>query len=321
MADMALIKVTVAPFESHEHRLWDQFLERSANGTFYHDLAFSQLYAWKVERIVNLAFREENRVVALLTAGIAVANGRWELHSPFSASFGGLAVDLHLSLREALAIVRELEGWAKGEGIQQIVLQQPPMIYAECLDETLEFALRYAGFEQIGTELSYYLNSLEGIESGVLRNARKAEVAGCHFGETDDCGGVWDFLAEVKAAHDHPFDIRREDLLRLHDAFPGRIRCFEVVRGQARVAAILAYELNRHVLLGFHWAQRVDAQQYRPTDLLILETARWAFARGLRAFDLGTTTLSGEPAWGVTQFKEKFRPPGVLRRRFAKMCA
>jgi GNAT acetyltransferase-like protein len=317
---MALVepKVTVAPLLADERETWAAFLRTSSNATFYHDLAFGEVHASRVDRIVNLVFRDEDRVLALLPAGLAMTPAGLELRSPFSASFAGFALGPRLSLRHALAIVSELLAWASRAGVRRIVLQQPPAIYARHLDETIEFALRHAGFEQIATEVTYYLDSVDGVDETVRRNARHARAAGCRFAETDDLDGVWQFLSAEKDERGHPFDIGRESLLALRGALPDRVRCFEVVGEGGRAAALLAYALNARVVLGFHWAQRAEAQQHRPTDLLLLDAIGWALAAGFGIFDLGTTTLGGEPAWGVTRFKEKFRPLAALRRRFAK---
>lgn len=301
-----------------EEGLWRDVLARSANGTFYQDPAFSALYARKVDRVVNLLFREDGRPIALLTAGVTKDAEGARLRSPFSASFGGLVVAEHLSLRQALGVLEHLERWARAEGITQVVLQQPPAIYWRSLDENLEFALRHSGYAQVATELTYYLDGLGRIDPVVSRNARKATAAGCRFTETEDLASVWAFLAEVKSLRGHPFDLDRDDLLRIAAAFPGRVAGLEVRRDGELLAAMLAYLLNERTTLAFHWAQRPDAQRYRPSDLLVLEAARWAFARGARTFDLGTVTLAGEPAWGVVRFKQKFRPFGALRRRFAR---
>jgi hypothetical protein len=318
---VAPAEVAVTPLGADERATWADFLDASANGTFYSHVDFSAIHAWKVERVVDLVFREGDRVVALLTAGLARTAAGLELRSPFSASFGGLVVPPRLSLRLALGVVAELGRWAGQEGVGRIALQHPPAFYAARLDESLEFALRHAGFEQVGTELTYYLDTLADVDDTVVRNARRAAAHGARFAEADDVGGVWEFLAAEKAGRGHPFDVRRDDLLQVARTFPGRVRVFEVVQDGRRVAALLAYALTARVVLGFHWAQREEAQASRPTDLLILEAARWALGQGFRAFDLGTTTLGGEPAWGVTRFKEKFRPRGALRRRFARASA
>ncbi|HWQ28242.1 MAG TPA: GNAT family N-acetyltransferase [Dehalococcoidia bacterium] len=321
IVDSPARQMTVTPMRPGEEAAWRDALERSVNGTFYHDPAFSAVHAWKAAQVVNLIFREAGRVIALLTAGVVDDGGGPVLRSPFSASFGGPVLVERLSLRQAIAVVSALEAWARAEGLAQIVLQPPPAIYWRDLDESLEFALRYAGYTVAGTELTYYLGGLGGLHPVVLRNARKATAAGCRVVPTADLDRVWEFLAGVKALRGHPFDLRREDTVRLGEAFPGRVVGFEVRHAGETVAAMLAYLLNERTTLAFHWAQRPEAQHYRPSDLLVLEAARWAFARGARTFDLGTVTLAGQPVWGVARFKEKFRPFAALRRRYAKAIA
>jgi hypothetical protein len=320
IVDSPARQMTVTPMRPGEEAAWRDALERSVNGTFYHDPAFSAVHAWKAAQVVNLIFREAGRVIALLTAGVVDDGVGPVLRSPFSASFGGPVLVERLSLRQAIAVVSALDAWARAEGLARIVLQPPPAIYWRDVDESLEFTLRHAGYTLAGTELTYYLGGLDRLDPVVLRNARKASAAGCSVVQTADLGRVWEFLASVKALRGHPFDLRREDITRLAEAFPGRVVGFEVRRAGETAAAMLAYVLNRYATLGLHWAQRPEAQHLRPTDLLVLEAARWAFARGARAFDLGTTTLDGEPEWGVTRFKEKFRPLGALRRRFVRTC-
>ena len=316
----APVKVIVAPLTPGEEPRWRAFLDESAQGTFYHDPAFSAIYAAKARRVVNLVFKEENDPVAVLTGAVVDAEHGPELRSPFSSSFGGFALRGRLTLRQLVSVVSELEAWARQEGVLRVVLQHPPAPYDETLDESLELALRHGGFEPAGAELTYYLTALD-VDPVVRRNLRRAAAAGCEFRETDDVTGVWEFLAAEKAERGQPFDLRRDDLVRLRTTFPGRVHTFEVVQGGVRVAALLAYALSRRAVLGFHWAQRAEAQASRPTDLLIHESARWVFEHGFQVYDLGTVTLGGLPVWGVTQFKEKFRPRGALRRRFSRRCA
>ena len=310
--------VSVRPLEEAERDVWRSFVGSSQQGTFYHDPAFFEVYRRKVEAPANLIFRIDGRIVAILPAGIVknAESGR-ELRSPFSASFAGFLTPASLGLGETMAVVEATVRWARDNGVQRIVIQQPPGIYGDSVDDTIEFALRHSGFEQLGTELSYFITPSMPSSSVVARNVRKAEANGCRF-EPIGLEDVWQFISAIKAERGQPFDIQQNDLLAIGAAFPGCVPAFGVFHGDALVAAFVGYLLNPRVLLGFHWAQRAEAQQLRPSDYLIHRAARWAFDAGARVVDLGTTTIGAEPVWGVTHFKEKFLPSGAMRRRFVK---
>jgi hypothetical protein len=297
---------------------WVGFLESAANATFYHGAPFNNLYARKTKSIAYLLFRQHERPIAALAGGVIDAAGHLELRSPFSASFGGFVLGQPIGLGQVLGIVKALEHWCRKGRIERITIQNAPLVYWQVPDETCEFGLRMSGFESVSDELCYYLCAETPFDAVVARNARKAVQAGCEFLETDDCLGVWEFLAAAKAVRGHSFDFSSGDLLALRDALGTNVRCFEVRRAGQRIAAAIVYQLNQRIALGFHWGQSQQAQEFRPTDLLIKAIAEWAFERGLSALDLGTVTIGGRPVEGVARFKEKFRPKGMIRRRFSK---
>lgn len=309
--------VSVREAAADEAAAWSAFVQRSANGTCFHELTFSDLHRHKAGGVRHVWIRSGERAVATITAGeVETPEGR-ELRSPFSAAFGGFALASGISLRTAIDAVGAFRRWAAAAGYSRIVLQQPPVIYGAGVDEMLDFALRHEGFEIDGVELCLYLETLDRADAALLRNVRRAREAGCTFQPAADLDALWTLLAEVKAERQQPFSLVREDLLNVARVMPGVARGFEVLLAGRRVAALIAYEANSRVTLGLQWGHVSDAQQARPADLLLHETAAAVIASG-RRFDLGTTTLSGVPSWGVTQFKEKFGPAAVERRRWVR---
>ncbi|MCL4491201.1 MAG: GNAT family N-acetyltransferase [Nitrospirae bacterium] len=313
MSDIKLL-----PLRESDEGLYNDFVEQSINGTFYHNLSFIKLYGCKAKRTITVVFKKRDKIMSVLAGGIIENNGSLTFSSPFSASFTGFCYSKEVKLRDAFDIIALLETHLKSNGISEVTLQHPPIIYCNSLDERFDFALNYSGFK-IGTaDLTFYIESLSAISSSVLRNVKKAEASGLLFRETEECERVWNFLRQQKSKKGVYFSISLNELKSLKDIFKEKVRFFGVYKGGELLSAMILYCLNRNTALGFTWAQCEEYQILRPTDYLIYNVSRVVFAEGYRFFDLGTGTIGGEPVWGVTRFKENYSPGSAMRKKYIK---
>lgn len=313
-----MIHITVLDGKQLHQREEANFIEGSINGTFYHNTQFLEFYADKVKKTVALHFMKKDKIVALLPGGIAEDNGSLVFLSPFSASFSGLCYSEDLKTNEAIEIIKILEGYLKERKISKVVIQNPPIIYFNNVDERFDYALNLCGFTEENAGLTFYLETLANVSSSVARNIKKAERHGLIFRETDDFSSVWDFLYQSKIGKGFYLSVSLADLLSLNSMLQGKIKLFGVYSEDTLLSALVLYCLNRRVALGFTWAQDDRYQEMRPTDYLIYNTARVVFSEGYKYFDLGTGTLNGEPVWGVIRFKENYRPYTAMRKRYSK---
>lgn len=314
-------EIEVYRLKPNEHAIWRGLLSQCTNSIFYQSEEFIGYYSYKTSAVHKLIFYKKGKAIALLPAGIIDTQGELELRAPFSASFGGISHINNLKLKDALGIVSALEGFCKHEAISYISIQQPPIIYYKEPSEIVDFALMYCGFTMQSYDLTCYLSTLKNSAPSVLRNVQKALRNELICEESFGIGQAWEFINEQKKMKGLPLSITKEEGKDLYNLFPEHIKCFVVrLRGKL-VGAIIVYLLNEQAALGFAWAQDEQYQDLRPTDLMLYSVVEKMHATGFKYFDMGTITLSGEPAWGVTRFKENFRPSCVLRKRFIKNIA
>lgn len=298
---------------------WNRTLEGSAHGTFYQSWEFLSASGHKARELVMLLFRKEKAFIGGFAGELIEGPGGAELRAPFAASFGAFFHRPEVSLPDLHGMIECAENHAWSHGIRKITVTQPPAVYTSPVDERTEFALRRSGYRPEMTELTLYLTSLDDCSSALRRNVRKASREDLSLAETEDALETGRFVKEQKERRGLPLSVGPEELARLREALGGRVRLFLARGSDGRTAAALvAYQLTERAYLGFNWAHDEAYESARPADFILYKAAERLFHEGARVFDLGTTTRSGEPDWGITRFKEKFGARGALRTRYVK---
>jgi hypothetical protein len=301
---------------------WDDFVRSSVYPHFYNELGFVNFYSYKTKGVCPIIFRNDNKVTCVFPGGLIDNQGVLELRSPFSASFGGFSHRADRRLEDLYSCMELLLDFCKRKSVGRVVIQQPPVIYATSPDEVWEHLFDAFGFRMAQAELSYYVelrkDFLEGISASARRTAHKASRSEMVFEEVDDVGRTFDFIARSRDSREIPLSMKKEEILGLAERFRTRLRCYRIALHGETIAATINYLMSPQVALSMFWAHDPSYAKERPLDYLIVSYAEYAHAHGVRYFDFGTTTIGGKPVWGVTEYKEKFSPKGVIRRRFVK---
>ncbi|MEW6203000.1 MAG: GNAT family N-acetyltransferase [bacterium] len=300
-----------------ENSVWDNFVASGINPCFYQNSAFIDYYRYKVSRVYKIAFLKKGDIFAAIAGGISKENTELFL-SPFSASFGGFCYSRETKLKDVFGAIEIMEEFLNDNGIRKIVIRQTPSIYFIEPDDYILYVLAYFGYKPVSTDLTLYISNNGKVSDTFLRNVKKAKREGLVFTESENASDIFSFIHQQKLKKDIPFSISEGELIDLKERFPDLIKCYSVLLEEKIIAAIIVYYLNKITALGFNWAHDDDFQSLRPVDFLLFSAAEAVFKNGSKYFDLGTTTLSGEPNWGVTRFKENLNPCGALRITYEK---
>jgi lipid II:glycine glycyltransferase (peptidoglycan interpeptide bridge formation enzyme) len=112
-----------------------------------------------------------------------------------------------------------------------------------------------------------------------------------------------------------------EDLLRLRDLVPGKLRLNMVYHEGTPIAGSLLFLCNPKVVLCFYNMLLYEYEHLKPIYLVMHETCRWAVENGYEWVDIGVSqdTTSDDPmtpSLGLINFKERFDARGILRSTY-----
>jgi lipid II:glycine glycyltransferase (peptidoglycan interpeptide bridge formation enzyme) len=139
--------------------------------------------------------------------------------------------------------------------------------------------------------------------------------------ESDDYATFHEILVENKARHNTKPTHTLEDLLRLRELMPDKLRLNMVYLDDEPIAGSLLFLANRKVVLCFYNMLRYEYEHLRPIYLVMYETCRWAIEQGYEWVDIGVSqdTKAEDPmtpSLGLIQFKERFDARGILRSTY-----
>jgi len=261
--------------------------------------------------------------VAVLPAATVALNSSKALVSHPGASFGGLVTSLGLGLRDTTRVVDCLSGFCREAGYSAMEMVLPTQIYYSSTNRNLEFVLYRAGYRYQRRELSYVVHippaskgNVGGYSAEFRRQIRRAEQLGVMVEESDDLSGFYrivqhNLASKHQARPTHSLD----ELLDLKQRCPGRILLMAAYVAGEMVAGMLSFVCNPRAVLAFYIGLLDEFQRYRAVNLVCHKTFCWCQEHGFEFFDFGTTTINGEPNWGLVHFREAAGGRGVFRDR------
>src|ERR1035437_7853108 len=90
--DLSVTAVRAVRYEPAEHEaMWDEFIERSMNGTVFHSQQFLHYHPEGRFDLHHLLFFADNRLIAVLPGGLR--DGGRVFESPLGASYGSFVVE------------------------------------------------------------------------------------------------------------------------------------------------------------------------------------------------------------------------------------
>jgi hypothetical protein len=320
MASRETTVLRVVPFEPYHTEQWDDFVWHSNNGTLFHTRAFLSYHPPERFHDDSLLFFKDSTLLAVLPAATKVGDQSSLLRSHPGASFGGFITRSNLSLRDAERLVTHFLAYCREHEYTGAELTSPPQIYSKRPNQHIDFFLYQHGFRYRKREISSVIQ-LDLLPAQVFelfapdsrREAQRAQKLGVQARENDDLPAFYDLLKQDLKRHNTQPTHALEELIKLRQIFPERLRLFTAHLENTMIAAILIFVCNSNAALAFYVSHPEAFRHYRGINLLFYEVMRWCAQQGLRFLDLGTTTINMQPNWGLAHFKESFGAQGVLR--------
>jgi hypothetical protein len=320
-------EIEVVRFDPEQEGSWDEFVWSANNGTLFHTRAFLGYHPPERFEDHSLLFYKGNKLLAVLPAVARQEEGGRALVSHAGASFGGLVVRSQLSIRDAFRLVEALDAYAAEHDFRRLAMTLPPQIYLDRPSNYLDFALVQSGYSYLKREVSSVIpldfheeHTLEMFSPESRRAVRRALKLGVSSGESERFADFYQILRRnLNLRHGVQPTHSLEELIRLKQMFPERIRLFEAQVDGRMIAGIVLFDVNPKAALAFYVSHDEEAQNYRGVNLLFYDVVRWSIRRHFQFLDFGIFTVNMEPNWGLAHFKESFGAQGIFRDTLQKV--
>lgn len=295
----------IEPYAPQMKSEWDAFVDSSKNATFllrrdymdYHSDRFADC---------SLMIRSRGKLVALLPASRHGAEAR----SHGGLTYGGLLMSASTGGQEPLKWFDAIAAHFRSTGIDALIYKPIPHIYHSMPAEEDLYALFRKGAELVCRNLATAIPMQQPMKASRLgkRAAKRARAFGITVEETTDLALFWDIIVTDRRERHNTTPVHSlEEMQRLHELFPQRIRLF-VARSEAGnvMAGAVVFDTGRVLHLQYAAATGEGKEKYA-VDVIYHELvfnirpeAEW--------FDFGT---SNEDAGrylneGMVAHKEEF---------------
>ncbi len=312
--------IEVVRYSETYREQWEDFIAHSKQGTLFHTRAFLAYHPPERFQDASLLFFKKKKLLAVWPAALVQKEAARALISHPGASLGGLVTSPKLSLHEHDALVAALVQHGRERNCGTIELTLPPFCYHASVEHNLEYAYYRAGFRYARRELTQAVRldaqRTHNYSAEFQRKIRRAQSFGVVAKESEDVAGFYEILLHNLAErHGAQPTHTLAELYDLRQRLPERVRLFAAYRAERMIAGFLIFVCNAQAALAFYIGQRYEDQKYRAINLLTHEVMNWCAAAGLAYFDFGTSTINGEPNWGLIDFREAAGARGFWRDR------
>lgn len=306
---------------------WEEFLKRCNNATMFHSLSFLDYHPDGKFPFAHLMFRDEKgKLIALLPGGFFKGK-EGEFWSPVGASYGGFVAE-DLPFEQCLRVVDCFMDYCRAQGWKEAFLIPPPIIYSSNISQHFEYAMLYRKFDfelhyiSHAIHLKHGNNFLEHFDKTARKTIRKILREGnISICDSEDYETFHRILVANKAKHNAKPTHSLEDLYKLRELMPERLRLMMVYQGETPIAGSLLFLANNNVVLCFYNMLLYEYEHLKPVYLIMYETVRRAYEEGYTWVDIGVSQDTKDPdpmtpSLGLIEFKERFDARGVLRSTY-----
>ena len=318
---LAIMSITVSPYQPSFHAEWDRFTRQANNGTLFHLRRFLSYHPPGRFEDHSLVFTGRKGPLALFPAAVKMVEGQRHLVSHPGASYGGFITPVGLTFQQSNNLVESLLTYGREQQFKRITLTLTPTIYNRRFSNYLDFALLQHGFRYLRRDVSSLLsleqtpeNNLSKFTDASRRAVKKAIQSGVQVRLSDDYATFYNILLHnLKRRHGVQPTHTLEELHRLVDLFPNAIHLLAAYRDDRMIAGITRFDASDDVTLAFYISHDETYQEYRAVNLLVYELIVQAIQGDFSYLDFGIFTVDMVPNFGLARFKESFGASGMFR--------
>lgn len=269
--------------------------------TVFNSVAFSEVNAQKVRRIIYAAAVDESKKPIIgLTIGER-EDGR--LRAPFSAPF--IIFDYNRPHCNDTIIAALLEFIGKYRGLS---LTLPPPVYCPVMNSKLLLALQYVGTKVEFTDWNYHIDLTQPyLQSLTSESRRKINVAsreGFHL-EESTLEHAYEIILQNRQHKGYPLRMTLEQVrATVTPEGPVDADFFVLTDGVRDAASAVVYHVTADIAQVIYWGNVPESPCRFAMNLLAAKLCEHYASAGFHILDIGPSSEYGEPDVGLADFKE-----------------
>ena len=303
--------------------MWNNFIEKSNNGTIFHKLEFLAYHKnrFKEDEHHLILFKGES-IYAVFPMAVFIKDNKKLAMSPYGASYGGPVFSKPLNYHESKLIVSILVEYFVKQAFNEVIITFPIRIVDSIYSETFFLALLENNFRITNSDISSTVSleetniELNTFTSRARNMAKKARKVGAEIQLQADTNDFWVVMEKTfKKLGRKPTHTLKE-WKWLCDHLPGQVWCDVAFLEGKPVAGIGHFRINSRVDSSFYLCSDPEYQKTQVLSLLIYESILNSQREEYKYFDFGTSSTNMKGNEGIFQFKESFGAVGMVRNTF-----
>ena len=289
-----------------ESKGYEQFFPSTYH--VFNSAEFNLLNEYKCDKLLFLIFKDKKYRLGLI-AGVR----NEELHTPFSAPFGGYSFSKgHILLTQIENCVDALIKYCRGKGYKKIHYTMPPLFYNEPFNNKILNVLDRKKFQLSASDLNYAYDVREfseDYESTIWYNARKnlkisfkqdLRFIKC---ETDESKlEAYEIVRENRSRKGYPIKLSYGEIEKTATIIPADF--FLLKQEEHTCASAIVFHVTKDIVQVIYWGYLSKYSHYKPMNFLAYHIFKYYKEQGFKIVDLGPSTENGIPNYGLCQFKE-----------------
>ena len=313
----------IKKYTAEDRQTWDEFVERSVNGTFLFKRNYMEYHADRFTDHSLLFFSEAGKLCSVLPANIVTEEGgQKHLHSHQGLTYGGFILGEKEGTNDMMQMFTDLKEYIRQQGITYLHYKQMPTIYHQIPAQGDEYALwrNNAQLEVCNISTTLYLARRPKITKGRHWGYASARKQGLHIDYDTLLDAYWPILEEGldKRYHTKPVHTLAE-IEKLKELFPGNIRCITVSTSDGEMlGGVVIFVCKRCVHLQYSIATETGMKMHA-LDLLYMEIIDHMTKRtDTDWFDFGTSNEEKGRYLNsnLISFKESFGGRGIAYKQW-----
>ncbi|SDF87751.1 GNAT family N-acetyltransferase [Sporomusa acidovorans] len=257
--------VIVQKYKSEDKSLWDQFVQKSKNGTFLFFRDYMEYHEKRFQDYSLLIYDEKRQLIALFPA-----NKKDNIiYSHEGLTFGGFIVGNKVTTEIVLSIFCETKNFLKKNNINKMIYKCIPFIYHKYPAEEDQYALfvNDACLVRRDVSTAIYLPERYAYQERRMRAVKKAIKHGVKVKKSEDYNAFWQVLTEVLYSQHNTTPVHSiDEIILLAKRFKDNIKLYIATLDERILAGTVIFENDKVA----HTQYLANSEEGRSTGALDL---------------------------------------------------
>ncbi|WP_019415892.1 GNAT family N-acetyltransferase [Paenisporosarcina sp. TG20] len=307
-------EISVIQYEMKYQSEWDDFVDKSKNGTFLHKINY---FHYHKERFndCSLIIKRNDQIVALMPGNIE--NEIFYTHS--GLTFGGLITLNDTKVEDVLIYFNIINEYLINIKIKKVIYKAIPHIYPSIPAQEDEYALFRLGATLVSSRISSVINRDDRLNFSSLRrrNIRKAKKYNLEIKTDSSYEDFWFILTENLLKSHKVIPVHSlSEMMKLKVNFADNIKLYCVYLKEECLAGVVIY-ISVNVAHVQYISSNENGKKLAALDFLFDHLINNVY-KDIKYFDLGTS-VEDQGLYlnqGLIFQKQGFGGRGVLYQQF-----